>query len=153
MRVSSVLGEEREGMGRHTFVGGNFFMLRMLNRYRDDLGVQALPAELEATAAATVRQLQGETATVTIEDATRTNGALRFDVAVTNRTGHKLPTAYPSRRAWLHVTIGNSSGQTIFESGRVEPNGAIVGNDNDADPVGVRTALRGSPRAWAGPDL
>ena len=134
MRVSSVLGEEREGMGRHTFVGGNFFMLRMLNRYRDDLGVQALPAELEATAAATVRQLQGETATVTIEDATRTNGALRFDVAVTNRTGHKLPTAYPSRRAWLHVTIGNSSGQTIFESGRVEPNGAIVGNDNDADP-------------------
>ena len=31
-RVSSVLGEPRENMGRHTFHGGNFFMLRMLNR-------------------------------------------------------------------------------------------------------------------------
>ena len=136
MRVSSVLGEEREGMGRHTFVGGNFFMLRMLNRYRDDLGVVALPAELEATAAATVRQLQDETATVTIEGATRTNGALQFDVTIVNHTGHKLPTAYPSRRAWLHVRVRDSRGETIFESGRVEPNGAIVGNDNDADPSG-----------------
>ena len=136
MRVSSVLGEEREGMGRHTFVGGNFFMLRMLTRYRTDLGVEALPAELEATAAATVRQLQDETATVTIEGAARTNGALQFDVTIVNHTGHKLPTAYPSRRAWLHVRVRDSSGETIFESGRVEPNGAIVGNDNDADPSG-----------------
>ena len=35
-------------LSRHTFVGGNFFMLRMLNRYRDDLGVGRLPQELEA---------------------------------------------------------------------------------------------------------
>ena len=36
--IASVLGAPRKGFARHTFVGGNFFMQRMLNRYRDDLG-------------------------------------------------------------------------------------------------------------------
>ena len=40
-------------------------MLRMLNRYRAELGVQAPPAELEATANATIRQLEQETASLT----------------------------------------------------------------------------------------
>ena len=57
-RIASVLGEERMGAGRHTFLGGNFFMLRMLNRYRNELGVEALPQELEAAASATIAQLQ-----------------------------------------------------------------------------------------------
>jgi hypothetical protein len=39
--IGSVLGEPREGLSRHTFLGGNFLMLRMLNRYRNDLGVTA----------------------------------------------------------------------------------------------------------------
>ena len=34
---------ETRNMGRHIFVGGNFFILRMLNRYRGELGVWALP--------------------------------------------------------------------------------------------------------------
>ena len=60
--MSSVLGEPRPGLSRHAFIGGNFFMLRMLNRFRDELGVVAQPVELEATARATIRQLQTETA-------------------------------------------------------------------------------------------
>jgi hypothetical protein len=34
VRVTNTLGKFREGMSRHTFVGGNFFMQRMLNKYR-----------------------------------------------------------------------------------------------------------------------
>ena len=37
-----MLGQPRAGVSRHTFVGGNFFMLRMLNRYRAELGVVAV---------------------------------------------------------------------------------------------------------------
>jgi hypothetical protein len=55
------------------------------------------------------------------------------DVEVTNLTGHKLPTAYPSRRAWLHVVVRDRSGATVFESGAITPAGRIVGNDNDDD--------------------
>ena len=54
-------------------------------------------------------------------------------VAVENLAGHKLPTAYPSRRAWLHVTVRDGNGRAVFESGAFSPNGSIAGNDNDAD--------------------
>ena len=64
IRASSVLGDARDSLARHVFVGGNAFMVRMLNRYRTELAVEALPSELEATASATIRQLQEDTARV-----------------------------------------------------------------------------------------
>jgi hypothetical protein len=131
--VASVLGEVRPGLSRHTFVGGNSFMLRMLNRYRTELGVEALPAELDFNARATELQLQSTTATVTATAARAPGGRLDLDVAVRNLTGHKFPTGYPSRRSWLHVTVRDQAGRAIFESGAVQSSGAIAGNDNDAD--------------------
>ena len=37
--ITRVFGVPRDGMKRHVFVAANFFMQRMLNRYRDDLEV------------------------------------------------------------------------------------------------------------------
>jgi hypothetical protein len=133
--IASVLGEPRESMARHTFLGGNFFMLRMLNRFRGVLGVEALPQELDAAAHATVRQLQTETASVLVTRADRVGAMLDIELAVRNLTGHKFPTGYPSRRAWLHVTVRDAGGRALFESGAVDAQGRIGGNDNDVDPL------------------
>jgi hypothetical protein len=133
VRVSSALGKFREGVSRHVFVGGNFFMQRMLNRYRGELGVVALPAELEGAAARTVDHLQSKTATVRINGLEVSGGVLNADIAVENLGGHKFPTAYPSRRAWLHVRVVDRNNQTLFESGALNADGSITGNDNDAD--------------------
>jgi hypothetical protein len=132
VRVSSVLGDYRDRLARHTFLGGNAFMLRMLNRYRTDLGVEATSAELEATARATIRQLERETAAVAVDQVVLRGGTMTFDVVVTNLTGHKFPTGYPSRRAWLHVTVRDREGAVVFESGGITKSGSIVGNDHDA---------------------
>lgn len=132
MRIASVLGEQREGLSRHLFVGGNFLVLRMLDRYRDDLGVEAPSAGLEATAAATLRQLQAETAAVTLLTERR-GDAVVADVTIRNLAGHKFPTGYPSRRLWLHVTARDAEGRVVFESGALGADGAIAGNDNDRD--------------------
>ena len=69
IRIASVLGDQRDSLARHTFVGGNAHMLRLLNRFRDELGVTAPAAEMEATARATVRQLQQDTATIRVSRA------------------------------------------------------------------------------------
>src|SRR5499426_2073856 len=132
-RIASVLGDFRDGLNRHLFVGGNAFMVRMLNRYRADLGVVATSSELEATAKATVRQLQEDTATLSIARSELTGTTLNVDVNVRNLTGHKFPTGYPARRTWLHFTVRDGDGRTVFESGAVNDSGLIAGNDNDAD--------------------
>jgi hypothetical protein len=97
--------------------------------------VQALPQELTAATERTRAFLQNSTARVSIDSVDATGSAVRFAVHVENLTGHKLPTAYPSRRAWLHVTVRDQHGRIVFESGHLNPDGSIVGNDNDADPL------------------
>jgi hypothetical protein len=106
IRASSVLGDERDTLAQHVFVGGNAYMVRLFSRYRSELGVTALPAELEATANATIKQLQSDTATLDVSTPTLAAGTLGFDVSVTNLTGHKLPTGYPSRRVAARTGVG-----------------------------------------------
>jgi len=132
--VTSLFGQPRLGARHHTFLGGNFLMLRMLGNYRSELSVTALPQELSANADRTINFLQSESAHLDIRNGTIDAGKIHVDVLVENLTGHKLPTAYPSRRAWLHLTIKDHSGRKVFESGALNPDGSIQGNDNDADP-------------------
>jgi hypothetical protein len=131
--IASVLGDAREGLSRHDFRGANFLMLGILNRFRSDLGVVARPAEMDAAIARTKAFLQSSSATVSIERTAAAGGRLEADVVVRNLAGHKLPTAYPSRRAWLRVTVHDGNGRQLFSSGGLEAAGAIAGNDNDRD--------------------
>lgn len=132
--ISAVMGQLRPGMRQHTFIGGNFFVLRLLNAYRNELSVSAMPAELTAEAERTVDFLQTRAARVTIRKVDVSSNQLDADILVENLTGHKLPTAFPSRRAWLHVVVRDHNGQPVFESGALNPDGSIHGNVNDVDP-------------------
>jgi cytochrome c551/c552 len=133
--ITVLYGKPRVGMHRHEFIGGNFFLQRILNGHRDELGVAALPPELSTAADRTANFLQAQSARVSIRNLQSTATGLSIDVLVENLTGHKLPTAYPSRRAWLRMVVRDSSGRVVFQSGALNPDGSIVGNDNDADPL------------------
>ncbi len=60
---------------------------------------------------------------------------LLLQLQVKALTGHKFPASFPSRRAWLHVTVTDASGAIVFESGAPNADGSITGNDADADPA------------------
>jgi hypothetical protein len=131
--ITPVFGEPRDGVARHTFVGANFFMQRLLNRFRADLGVAALPQELESAGNRTIDFLKANGATISVDSLDLRDGRVEAVLTVRNLGGHKFPTAYPSRRLWLHVAIRDRNSRVFFESGAMEPSGLIKGNDNDAD--------------------
>jgi hypothetical protein len=108
-------------------------MPKILNHHRDVLGVKALSSELETVSRRTEDHLGTSAAAITVESVRVSDGRLIADVAIAIRTGHKLPTAYPSRRAWVYLTVTDGEGAVVFESGRFEPDGRIRGNDNDND--------------------
>lgn len=133
MPISSTVGKARADFARHVFRGGNFLMPKILNRNRDALGVAAEPMEMETVSARTAAHLQQSSADLAVRDARIEDGVLRAEIEVGNLAGHKLPTAYPSRRAWIRLTVLDGAGAAVFESGRLNADGSIAGNDNDAD--------------------
>ncbi len=145
--ITRILGVLRDGARHHQFIGGNFLLQRMLARYDSDLELVPSAAEFSAAAGRTVAFLQSQSARIELATPALRDGRLQVDVTVENLTGHKLPTAYPSRRAWLHLTVRDRAGHTVFESGALRADGSIVGNPNDADPLrfephfsGIRSA-------------
>jgi hypothetical protein len=131
--IASTMGAPRPDVSRHTFRGSNFWMLRLLDRYRRELAVTTAPPELQAQAKDSVANLREDSASLTLENVKRSPDRLALEVVVKNQAGHKLPTAYPSRRAWLHVVVRDGQGTVAWESGALMPDGRIAGNDNDAD--------------------
>lgn len=133
--VTVLYGPKRTGMHRHVFVGGNFVLENFLKDHPDELATDARPQDLQAAIKRITDFLQTESAEVAIESIRIGDDNLSIHVHAQNLTGHKLPTAYPSRRAWLHLAVLDAQGHTIFESGALRPDGSIVGNANDDDPL------------------
>lgn len=134
VRIASTSTTLRSPFSQHLF-GGNPYMLDMLRTYGEELGVTASGAQLEASIAHAADLLQNDTARLTLEEVNLSGQRLTVNVLVENIAGHRFPTSFPSRRAWLHFVVRAADGQVVFESGAVNPDGSIVGNDNDADPT------------------
>jgi hypothetical protein len=135
VKISLTSETLRSPFSQHTFVGGNAFMLKMLDQYGEELDVTASSGQFAAGIAHTVDQLQNDTAILALDNAQRVGARVSAEAALTILTGHKFPTGFPSRRAWLHITLTDGAGELVFESGAVNPDGSIAGNDNDADPT------------------
>ncbi len=131
--IANLLAEPRTGMARHEFLGGNFLLPSMLEHLR--VPTPATPQDFDRDRAAVRRLLAQESALLSLDAVEVKDGLLNTQITVENQAGHKLPTAYPSRRAWLHIVVKDGAGKVVFESGALRNNGSIVGNDNDDDPA------------------
>jgi hypothetical protein len=123
-----------EPFARHTFTGGNVFMLNLFGEFSEELGFPGSIAALDQHSARTEDLLQNQTASLAVSAIEQQDDTLTFKVGIEVLTGHKYPTSFPSRRTWLHVTVSDAQGTVIFESGGYEETGEIFGNANDENP-------------------
>jgi hypothetical protein len=119
----------RSPFAQHHFVGGNAFMLKLLQGRVEELALTASTDQFAATIERTLDQLQNNAADISIVEATIEGNTAEVLVEIENKAGHKFPTGFPSRSAWIHLTLMDSTGQVIFESGKPEGDGSIAGDD------------------------
>ena len=120
----------RDGFAKHHLVGANTTMLTMLRDNAAQLDVTSANLDEGIDRA---REMLQSAANIEVVSAVVTEGVLEARVRVQNNSGHKAPTAYPSRRMWIHFKLTDSANNIVFESGRINADGSIVGADNDGD--------------------
>jgi hypothetical protein len=120
--------------GIHEMAGGNVTMLKLMKENRAVLGIDALPEHFDSTIAATLRMLQQKTLDIHLSPVLTSGDTAYFDLTLLNKSGHKFPSGYPSRRAWVEFDVVNSAGVTVFHSGKMSPDGSLPDEDASGEP-------------------
>jgi len=66
-------------------------------------------------------------------EGTLSNNEFTVQLRINNRSGHKLPTSFPSRRVYIHFLVREDNGNITFESGKTNTDGSIVGANADTN--------------------
>jgi len=107
----------------------------MLKNFKNELGVSSDVSDADFDESiARNRQFLKSSALVELQNTSLSANKLIMDVKVTNLTGHKLPSGYHSRRAYLHVLVTDADGKLVYENGQIRPDGSIAGVSEDASP-------------------
>ncbi|WP_455200851.1 multiheme c-type cytochrome [Kaarinaea lacus] len=121
---------QRDNFARHTLVGANTAMLDILSRNKDALAVTAESFDLSILRA---RAMLESAADIEVVSQNLLDNELTVQLRINNHSGHKLPTSFPSRRVYIHFVVRDSADNIIFESGKTNADGSIVGADADTD--------------------
>lgn len=124
----------RSPYGLHQMVGGNSFMLKLLQQNIATLGLTASSAQFDSSITWTERLLQQNTLLLDATVVDRSAEVASIDVQLTNLAGHKFPSGYPARRAFVELHVLDASGNTLFRSGNWDPAYEVVGHDEDWEP-------------------
>jgi hypothetical protein len=124
----------RTPFNKHHFQGANVFMEKILKEHAGELGLNATPVQFDSTLARNLRSLQEKALDLQLSVTRRTSDTLFVDVRLHNKSGHKLPGGYPSRRMFVQVTVKNDNNDTLFQSGAFDTTGRIKQEDTAFEP-------------------
>lgn len=120
---------------QHHFVGGNAYMVNLIKEHKDEIKATSTNNQFDATVNRTIAELQSHTAKLSFGEVTHSDDTLMIPLTVSLLSGHKLPTGFPSKRAWIHVRVTDKAGLLLFESGAVTAEGKIEHDNANADPL------------------
>ncbi len=124
----------RSPFNLHTFAGANSFMVDLIKRNKTALGVNANDANFDSTLAAITRNLRYNTLNAELSFPEIANDSLSFELMLTNKSGHKFPSGYPSRRAFVEFKVTTETGATLFTSGSFGSDGEIINYGGVVEP-------------------
>ena len=124
----------RKPFGQHFLVGGNSFMLELMKNRIGELGLTATETHFNTVIDRTIQNLQQNTADIEITPSEIDGDTARYTVKINNRAGHKFPSGYPSRRAYVEFIMTDANGNEVFHSGALQPNFEVNGQDAIYEP-------------------
>ncbi len=119
----------------HELVGGNVTMLKLLQGNIETLGLKASEAQFEETIRKTLHMLQQRTLEAELQLVERNESEAVFELKLRNLAGHKFPSGYPSRRAFVEFFVATEGGDTLFHSGAFDTtNFELYAQNPDFEP-------------------
>ncbi|MCB0761469.1 MAG: T9SS type A sorting domain-containing protein [Flavobacteriales bacterium] len=124
----------REPFGQHWLVGGNSFMLELMKNNIPELGIWATEENYDKVIERTVNQLQNQSVTLELSELDVDDDTAYYEVMLTNLAGHKFPSGYPARRAFIEFLAVAENGDTLFSSGVLQDDYEVFGQDPVYEP-------------------
>ena len=118
----------------HELAGANVTMLKLMKENRTALGINAQAEHFDSTIAATLRMLQKKSVDFSLETGVLSGDSIHFEIKLKNKAGHKFPSGYPARRAWVELEVTDKDGNTVFHSGRMNPDFSLPDEDANFEP-------------------
>lgn len=121
--------------GIHDLTGANVFMLQLMRDNMEQLGISSTIADYDTTINLTFKNLQENSLEIDLTNVGMDADTMYFKVDILNKVGHKFPSGYPSRRAFVEFVVTDAgNGDTLFESGILQPDYELAGIDPEFEP-------------------
>lgn len=121
--------EPRNYFRKHNFNGANVKMLKAIRDFSDYLGIDIDSSLFNENIRSATKNLQSKSIDLNLEAFYVDDGALILGFDIKNKTGHKFPTGYPARRAYVECIILDHVGDTLFHSGKRENDRILTTNE------------------------
>jgi len=124
----------RSPFSLHTFAGANAFMLKLMRSNIEALGLTANTDQFADAIDAATEMLQSHTLELNLEAVSRDADTATFELEMLNLAGHKFPSGYPARRAFVQFVVTDDEGNNLFTSGDWDSDYALPDRDLPYEP-------------------